>query len=144
MPPEDALEAGHGLRSSNSSGELTISLHDNGSDDTLAHRMDDSRTVAAGRPVSALEGSEETSNMIEQPSGLFAICMVAFLAMHTALMLANKTTIESMEGARRIRTANRGIRVARNVNIFDLGNYENWIQVMGKDTKYWLIPVRTR
>jgi hypothetical protein len=77
-------------------------------------------------------------------SGVFALCLLGFSAMHAVLLLSNKTTIESLEGARRIRRDDQSVRVARNVNIFDLGNKANWIQVMGNDPKLWFLPVASR
>ncbi|KAJ3219496.1 palmitoyltransferase for Vac8p [Dinochytrium kinnereticum] len=94
-------------------------------------------------------------------SGVFSLCLLAFTAMHTSLLLANKTTIESLEPTKRLRS--NGIddmlntsslsterrldgpeqHIVRGVNVYDFGNYRNWVQVMGPDWRLWFFPVPT-
>lgn len=67
--------------------------------------------------------------------------------MHTSLILSNRTTIESMEGAGWIRLDDGSIandvrvKSLKDVNIYDLNYKENFAQVMG--TKYieWFLPI---
>ncbi len=66
--------------------------------------------------------------------------------MHLAFVFYNKTTIESFE-RHRYRNVHhapnyRGYSGRRDyVNIFDLGKYNNWCQVMGEDPWRWFLPV---
>lgn len=65
--------------------------------------------------------------------------------MHVAFVLYNKTTIESFERHRYRNvnhvTALRGNSRREYVNVFDLGKYNNWCQVMGEDRWRWFWPV---
>ncbi|KAI9093450.1 DHHC palmitoyltransferase-domain-containing protein [Phlyctochytrium arcticum] len=76
-------------------------------------------------------------------SGVFAICLLVFVAVHLNLVLSNKSTIESMEGSRRFRLEDNSVRYARHVNIYDVGWRENFVQIFGRDKKLWFIPVPT-
>ncbi|KAI9322002.1 DHHC palmitoyltransferase-domain-containing protein [Obelidium mucronatum] len=86
-------------------------------------------------------------------SGAFGVVLLAFGALHLMYILTNKTTIESMERARRYRVfandspssraeGRDGTALSRfGVNIFDVGAKENWKAVMGRDWRYWFLPV---
>ncbi|KAI9354878.1 DHHC palmitoyltransferase-domain-containing protein [Zopfochytrium polystomum] len=76
-------------------------------------------------------------------SAVFGAVIFAFAGMHTVLLISNKTTIESMEGARRIRRQDNTIHVGRGANIYDLGAAANWRQVMGGDWRLWFLPVHS-
>jgi hypothetical protein len=65
--------------------------------------------------------------------------------MHIAFVLYNKTTIESFE-RHRYRNIQHGSSTYRGtrrdyVNVFDMGKYNNWCQVMGDDKWRWFLPV---
>ncbi|KAJ3178095.1 hypothetical protein HK101_010157 [Irineochytrium annulatum] len=78
-------------------------------------------------------------------SAVFALCLLMFTAMHTGLLLANRTTIESMEGGRRVRTASGDVKYHPVVNYYDLGTWrENWIEVFGVDARTWFLPVNAK
>ncbi|KAL7751885.1 palmitoyltransferase for Vac8p [Sorochytrium milnesiophthora] len=72
-------------------------------------------------------------------SGLFSISLLCFAGFHLSLILRNRTTIENLDqqnyrvGGQRTTT--------RRVNLFDVGWYNNWVQVMGPDRKLWFLPV---
>ncbi|KAJ3229797.1 hypothetical protein HDU81_004998 [Chytriomyces hyalinus] len=78
-------------------------------------------------------------------SAAFGFVLLAFTGLHLMYILTNKTTIESMERARRYRVdyappgsetydgiVGRTTKSKWGVNIFDLGARENWKAVMGK------------
>ncbi|KAJ3232572.1 Palmitoyltransferase zdhhc20 [Chytriomyces hyalinus] len=88
-------------------------------------------------------------------SAAFGFVLLAFTGLHLMYILTNKTTIESMERARRYRVdyappgsesdgsgvVGRTTKSKWGVNIFDLGARENWKAVMGKDWRLWFLPV---
>ncbi|KAJ3160933.1 Palmitoyltransferase zdhhc2 [Geranomyces michiganensis] len=74
-------------------------------------------------------------------SGVFALCLLIFLIVHLNLVLSNKSTIESMEGGRRVRLPDGSIGAAPSGNLYDLGTRENLVQVFGKRWQLWLVPV---
>ncbi|KAJ3089071.1 hypothetical protein HK102_007262 [Quaeritorhiza haematococci] len=82
--------------------------------------------------------------MLFMVSGIFGLCLLIFTAMHTGLLLSNRTTIESMEGARSIRIDENTVRTCRDTNIYDLGAKKNFVQVMGTNPVLWFVPVYTR
>ncbi|KAJ1557069.1 Palmitoyltransferase zdhhc20, partial [Nowakowskiella sp. JEL0078] len=75
-------------------------------------------------------------------AGVFGLCMVPFSGIHTLLILRNKTTIENLEGARRIRGRD-GQALEASVNIYDVGTAKNWVLVMGSNPWLWFVPVAT-
>lgn len=77
-------------------------------------------------------------------SGVFNLCLFVFVAVHGGLILGNKTTIESMEGARKVRLEDNSVRIARDVNIYDLGAKHNFVQVFGRKWQLWFLPVFSR
>ncbi|KAJ3100626.1 hypothetical protein HK100_004685, partial [Physocladia obscura] len=88
-------------------------------------------------------------------SGVFGVVLLVFGALHLVYILTNKTTIESMERARRYRINNAHesseafdprstSAISRyGLNIFDVGARENWCAVMGRDWRYWFLPVHS-
>ncbi|KAI8617469.1 DHHC palmitoyltransferase-domain-containing protein [Chytriomyces sp. MP71] len=88
-------------------------------------------------------------------SAAFGFVLLAFTGLHFFYILTNKTTIESMERARRYRvdvvgdgeglSDGRGATIESKwgVNIFDLGARENWKSVMGQDWRFWMLPIDT-
>ncbi|KAJ3154017.1 Palmitoyltransferase zdhhc15 [Geranomyces variabilis] len=74
-------------------------------------------------------------------SGVFALCLLIFLGVHLHLVLSNKSTIESMEGDRRVRLPDGSIGTAPSGNLYDLGTRKNLVQVFGKRWQLWLVPV---
>ncbi|KAI8830229.1 DHHC palmitoyltransferase-domain-containing protein [Chytriomyces cf. hyalinus JEL632] len=89
-------------------------------------------------------------------SAAFGFVLLAFTGLHLMYILTNKTTIESMERARRYRVdyapppgtesdgsgvVGRTTKSKWGVNIFDLGARENWKAVMGNDWRLWFLPV---
>ncbi|KAI8852276.1 DHHC palmitoyltransferase-domain-containing protein [Chytridium lagenaria] len=75
-------------------------------------------------------------------SGVFSLTLLAFVAMHTGLLLANRTTIESMEPTKRLRSGDE-TQMVRGVNVYDFGWTRNWVEVMGVDWRLWFVPVAT-
>ncbi|GFP95009.1 probable protein s-acyltransferase 14 [Phtheirospermum japonicum] len=61
----------------------------------------------------------------------FALSVLGFLIMHTALVAANTTTIEAYE---KTSSANW---------LYDLGRKKNFEQVFGTDKRYWFMPAYT-
>jgi palmitoyltransferase len=64
-------------------------------------------------------------------AGVFAIVLTIFTGQHVWLVFNNLTTLESMD-RNRLKT-----------NAYDLGRSANWLQVFGRDTKLWALPVHT-
>ena len=82
--------------------------------------------------------------LLELLSGVFALCLIIFVGVHTNLLFTNRTTIESMEGSRRVRLADNTMRIARDVNIYDLGWRLNVREVFGDNMWLWFLPVASR
>ncbi|KAI8919930.1 DHHC palmitoyltransferase-domain-containing protein [Powellomyces hirtus] len=77
-------------------------------------------------------------------SGVFALCLLVFIFVHTQLVLSNKSTIESMEGARRILLPDNTVRMAHTANLYDMGMRQNLLQVFGHRWELWFVPVPSR
>lgn len=76
---------------------------------------------------------------------VFSLSLGAFTGIHTHYILNNLTTIESFEKHRykaSIRHLDDGQR-ARYMNVFDLGRSHNWRLVMGRDWRWWFLPIAT-
>ncbi|KAI9018317.1 DHHC palmitoyltransferase-domain-containing protein [Hyaloraphidium curvatum] len=77
-------------------------------------------------------------------SGIFFIALLLFTSMHTALLLANKSTIESFQEKRMVRLDGQGPLVnVVSTHIYDLGWRENFRQVMGPNPWLQWLPVST-
>ncbi|KAI8823062.1 DHHC palmitoyltransferase-domain-containing protein [Fimicolochytrium jonesii] len=76
-------------------------------------------------------------------SGVFALCLLAFVGVHTGLLVDNRSTIESLEGARRVRLEDGTTRLAKEKHLFDMGYKKNFIEVFGPRWELWLVPVYT-
>lgn len=64
----------------------------------------------------------------------FGVVIGMFFKFHLELVLRNTSTLENLEKARSPDQAE-----ARNV--YDLGDYENWVQVFGSNALLWPFPV---
>jgi palmitoyltransferase len=62
----------------------------------------------------------------------FFVVISMFFKFHVELVLSNSSTLDNLE---RQRNPNAG------PNVYDIGPYENFIQVFGTNTCLWLIPV---
>ncbi|TPX68485.1 hypothetical protein SpCBS45565_g02980 [Spizellomyces sp. 'palustris'] len=93
--------------------------------------------------MKGLYGIDFHTIMLFIVSGIFALCLLVFVAVHAGLISGNKTTIESMEGARRVRLEDNSVRLARHVNIYDLGAKENFLQIFGPKWMLWFVPLPT-
>ncbi|KAH9382478.1 hypothetical protein HPB48_023075 [Haemaphysalis longicornis] len=64
---------------------------------------------------------------------VFALTLGTFLCSHISMVLSNETTLETMRGP-----------IFRNPeDSFDVGCYENFVQVFGRRKLLWLVPVFT-
>lgn len=63
--------------------------------------------------------------------GVLAIVLVPFLGFHIYLASVNATTIEFCEGYKK-------------PNVYDLGFFANWAQVLGANPVYWVLPIECR
>jgi hypothetical protein len=72
-------------------------------------------------------------------SGAFSFSLAIFGGMHFYLLLNNLTTIEYMEGSRRLRFA-RSTKDNDN-HVFNIGWKENIISVLGETWKEWILPI---
>eukprot|EP01120_Amphizonella_sp_Union-15-10_P004320 TRINITY_DN1494_c0_g1_i4.p1 TRINITY_DN1494_c0_g1~~TRINITY_DN1494_c0_g1_i4.p1 ORF type:complete len:141 (-),score=17.90 TRINITY_DN1494_c0_g1_i4:82-504(-) len=61
----------------------------------------------------------------------FGVGLFFFTLSHVFLILKNQTTIES------------SYRNQDNNNIWDIGAFNNWVQVFGEDKFLWLLPLPT-
>lgn len=69
--------------------------------------------------------------------------------MHLHLVLTNRTTIESMEGAGYVLTnsvinGRASVKSLAKVNIYDMGAKNNWNSVMGDSWKEWILPIQNK
>ena len=62
----------------------------------------------------------------------FLIVIITFFKFHVELVLTNSSTLDNLE---RQRNPNAG------PNIYDVGPYENFVQVFGTNAALWLIPI---
>ena len=62
----------------------------------------------------------------------FLVVISMFFKFHVDLVLGNSSTLDNLE---RQRNPNAG------PNVYDIGAYENFVQVFGTNTCLWLIPV---
>jgi hypothetical protein len=62
----------------------------------------------------------------------FLIVIITFFKFHVELVLSNSSTLDSLE---RQRNPNAG------PNVYDVGPYENFIQVFGTNACLWGIPI---
>jgi palmitoyltransferase ZDHHC2/15/20 len=62
----------------------------------------------------------------------FFVVITMFFKFHVELVLGNSSTLDNLE---RQRNPNAG------PNVFDIGAYENFVQVFGTNTCLWLLPV---
>lgn len=62
----------------------------------------------------------------------FLIVIITFFKFHVELVLTNSSTLDNLE---RQRNPNAG------PNVYDVGPYENFVQVFGTNPFLWLIPV---
>lgn len=62
----------------------------------------------------------------------FLIVIITFFKFHVELVLTNSSTLDNLE---RQRNPNAG------PNVYDVGPYENFVQVFGTNPLLWLIPV---
>jgi predicted outer membrane lipoprotein len=64
----------------------------------------------------------------------FGVIIAMFFKFHVELVLRNSSTLENLEKV-------RNPEVAEAKNLFDMGNYENWVQVFGTNAMLWPFPV---
>ncbi|KAJ3125007.1 hypothetical protein HK098_000672 [Nowakowskiella sp. JEL0407] len=76
-------------------------------------------------------------------AGVFGLTIIGFTGVHTHLILVNKTTIENLEGARKIRGEDGSVYYATKENVYDCGARSNWRLVMGNNPLLWFIPVKS-
>lgn len=62
----------------------------------------------------------------------FFVVITMFFKFHVDLVLSNSSTLDNLE---RQRNPNAG------PNVYDIGAYENFVQVFGTNSCLWLIPV---
>lgn len=62
----------------------------------------------------------------------FFFAIILFFKFHVELVLENSSTLDNLE---RQRNPNAG------PNVYDIGSYENFVQVFGTNTCLWPIPV---
>lgn len=62
----------------------------------------------------------------------FFVVITMFFKFHVELVLSNSSTLDNLE---RQRNPNAG------PNVYDIGAYENFVQVFGTNSCLWLIPV---
>lgn len=64
----------------------------------------------------------------------FFVVILMFTKFHLELVLSNSTTLDNLERQRNPANAN-------NVNVYDLGSYENFVQVFGINPWMWPWPM---
>ena len=74
-------------------------------------------------------------------SAAFGFCLFAFAFIHCYYIYYNCTTIEAMEGDRRLKLQDSSVKIARGINIYDLGVYKNFNSVFGKTFKSRFLPI---
>jgi hypothetical protein len=61
----------------------------------------------------------------------FSIIILMFFKFHVELVLSNSTTIENLD----VEHKNENMK-------YNVGNWNNWVQVFGNDRLYWLLPLK--
>lgn len=67
------------------------------------------------------------------------ILILFFFKFHLELVLSNKTTIENLDKKRQEESG----QAREEQNIYDMGQYYNWVQVFGTKKLLWFVPLET-
>ncbi len=66
---------------------------------------------------------------------VFFVAVVTFFKMHVGLVLTNSSTLDTLDQQRNPNA---------NATSYDVGAYENFLQVFGTDTAFWLLPIESK